>query len=286
MACPARCPSTAARRSVGYWAPRAYTPSRSGQSVLDPARVVHIAGPMFDGIRSPSVLAGAAKMAIALSKNAAAYQSEQLKNGHRGRSVLAMHETLARWGDDQIEETARSINVQQEAARREGFIPILPPGLTPHQLGGVSPADLEIVELMRWTVEDVCRVFGVPPRMIGHYSAALRVRGIEAQAEDFLRWCLEAPAQLMGESITTSYQTAPVWLDMFKIGLGSFSERAATLRNLVGVITVDEARELQGYDPFGDERGEQLLQRNDGSQAGSDGGRPSEPDNDPDRQGE
>ena len=217
-----------------------YSGTDPGLGRLDPAKVCAIHGPGFDGVRSPSVIAGAARQALDLVKEAYASQKGQLKAGLRGRNVLTIDPAMGDWPDDKLRNLARSINRQSDESRESGRIPVFPPGVDPATLGGVSPADLELVELMRWLVEDLCRSFGVPPRMVGHYSTQLRVRGVEAQAEDFVRWSLQDKAELIASSINGSWlRDSPegVRLDVNQLALGSMTERITTAKLAVGPNT-------------------------------------------------
>ena len=221
--------------------------------LLDPSKLCTIHGPMFDGIKSPSIMEGAARVAVKLNRSAYKHQAANLDSGLQGRNVLTLAPELLSWGDDRLQALARSINTNSEVARREGYIPVFPAGVEPKELGGDSPADMEMVELVRFTVEDICRAFGVPPRMVGHYSAQLRVRGIEGQAEDFVKWTLMPHAENIGNSLTAAYlplesRAAPVTLDVVKLGLGSMSERITAARAGVGpnapLFTPEQALDL------------------------------------------
>ncbi|KWW37892.1 phage portal protein [Cupriavidus metallidurans] len=68
---------------------------------------------------------------------------------------------------------------------------ILDGGLAPAQLS-VNSKDAEILATRLFTVEDICRFFGVPPHMVGHTDKTTSWgSGIESQGIGFVRYTLQ-----------------------------------------------------------------------------------------------
>ena len=144
-----------------------------------------------------------------------------------------------------------------------GLVPVLPPGVKASQLGGPSAVDLQIIELMRWSVEDICRVYRVPPRMVGAHAENQRTgSAFEAQATQFIRHSVRPLCNLIAGEL--SYQIFAgrfdVEIDPSRQAMGSFSERVNAVDKAVakgGVLTINEGREVLGYPPRTD--GDRLL---------------------------
>lgn len=159
-----------------------------GSQVFDQADILHVPGIGFDGVRSLSPIGTAAKQAIGTG--------------------LALEESVAR--------------LQAQGARPSG-IGVAPPGMQPAAFArmkamfdaayagasnagrtvwldhgadwkpmSISPRDAELLEERRFTISDICRVYGVPPHMVGETDKSTSWgTGIEQQTLGFLRFSLE-----------------------------------------------------------------------------------------------
>ncbi len=67
---------------------------------------------------------------------------------------------------------------------------ILSGGLEPAQLS-INPKDAEILASRLFTVQEICRIFGVPPHMVGHTEKSTSWQsGLEAMGTGFVRYTL------------------------------------------------------------------------------------------------
>ena len=230
--------------------------------------IVALHGPGYDGLVSPSPVASAAREALGVIASANQHNRQSLNRGMNARAVLTMDPQIASLTPTQREEIMRVVASSYAGARNAGTIPLLPPGVSPAQTGGMSAVDMQLIELMRWSVEDVCRVFSVPPRMVGHTTHGMRVETkLGQQGEDFFRWSL-APwitrieAQLTAKLLNAADREAGVRVRMSADALsqGTFAERVAAIDQAVakaGVITINEGRAVLGYAPRAD--GDRLI---------------------------
>ena len=241
---------------------------RGPQGVFAERDVVAIQGPGFDGISSPSPIVYAAQSALKIMTAANTHNSRSLLGGMNGRAALAMDPQLAGLSPAQRDEIRHAIAESYAGARNADRVPVLPPGVTPAQMGGISAVDMQLIELMRWTVEDICRVFGVPPRMVGHQSVGMRVETkLGQQGEDFFRWSLSPwiariTAQLSAKLLSRDDYDNGVRIGMNAdvISQGTFAERVDAIDQAVakaGVLTINEGRSILGYGPIDD--GDRLI---------------------------
>src|SRR5690606_28710536 len=78
---------------------------------------------------------------------------------------------------------------------------ILDGGLEPAQLS-VNSKDAEILSTRLFTVEDICRFFGVPPHMVGHTDKTTSWgSGIESQGIGFVRYTLQRHLTPMAQEL-------------------------------------------------------------------------------------
>jgi HK97 family phage portal protein len=69
-----------------------------------------------------------------------------------------------------------------------GKTPILENGMTYKPLS-ITAADAQLIEAMKLGVEDIARIYGIPPHMIGHLERSTN-NNIEHQAIEFVQYCL------------------------------------------------------------------------------------------------
>lgn len=220
---------------------------------LPPDQVIAIHGPGFNGVMSPSPIQRAGIQTGKLYSEAGASILNQLRNSLSGRAVLVASEALLNSTSQQAGELVASLGSNFQGARNQGRPFVVPAGMTPASFDGDSPADMQIAELLQFTTEDICRIHGVPPRMVFQYSQQLRVRGFEAQAADFQRFTVAPDCQMIGAAYTRGLMgggTTRLVLDSAALGQGSFGETADTLHRLVagGILTPNEARRRLGED--------------------------------------
>ena len=235
-----------------------------GQSIeRTAAQVLPIHGPGYNGLESPSPIAAAAASALASDQAARTLQLANAKSGLHGRGVLLVdpvgYSAMTR---GQRGDIARTLEKNYTAQRGAGRIPVLPPGVTPGTMGGVSPADLQLIELMKWNAYDVCRALGVPPRNVFLYDRGMRVTGFEMQASDYQRQSVEPLCARISAVMTRAIVPTggkQFVLDSSDLSLGTFSEQVESLTKAVagGLLTPNEARAKMAVPPHAD--GERLI---------------------------
>lgn len=143
---------------------------------------------------------------------------------------------------------------QYAGSERAGKIVVLEAGLKYQQLT-VNPQDAQMLETRQFSVEQICRIFGVPPVMIGHASNGTTTwgSGIEQLILQFTKTCLtpmlrsiEAAARrdLMSPA---ERKTTSVKFSLEGLLRGDSTARAEFLSKMVtnGIYTVDEARSYE-----------------------------------------
>lgn len=222
------------------------------QETLSARDVVAIHGQGFDGTASPSPIQHVARAALRVNSAAVRLQYDTVKAGLIGRAVIEMDERLIGMGKDTRADIEKSLK-DFAADRDKGRVPVLAAGLKTGTIGGgISPVDLQLIELLRWTVEDVCRVFGVPPRMVYQFVRGQRVADFEGQAADWQRWSVASWCELIAAEVTAQLLNPAdprrLDLDSSQLALGTMGELATTMVSLVagGIFSPNDARRRFG----------------------------------------
>ncbi|GCL61503.1 phage portal protein [Pseudaquabacterium pictum] len=163
-----------------------YQPSKGPQLVLDAADVVHLPSLGFDGLNSPSPITYAAREAIGTSIAAEQYSARFFSQGATFDYAL---KTEGKLNKDQLDDLKDSLRARLQGNARGPLI--LTGGLQPAQLS-VNSKDAEILATRLFSVEEICRIFGVPPHMVGHTDKSTSWgTGIEQQGIGFVRYTLQ-----------------------------------------------------------------------------------------------
>jgi len=182
-----------------------------------------------------------------------------------------------------LEATLAEMRRQLKTVQDEMKVPVLPPGVTPMSIPAFSIGDLNVVELLRWTVEDICRVYGVSPSRLGQMSgggAGVRTQALQDQLTDFEATACRPVARMVDAALTRTLLTPAermegmsVMTETWPIGLGSMEDRANIADQLVArapIMTPNEARRrLFGMPPV--EGGDGLRESKGAPPSGGDG---------------
>ena len=154
-----------------------YTTSDGKTWALDPTEVLHIPGLGFDGVIGYSPIA-LEKSAIGLGIAAEEYGSKFFSNGARPSGILTHPNTVkdpaalrASWNA----AYGGSSNASRVAVIEEGmsFVPLSLPN-----------NEAQFLETRKFQVSEICRIFRVPPHMIGDLDRAT-FSNIESQNISF-----------------------------------------------------------------------------------------------------
>ena len=154
-----------------------YTTAEGQQVKLDPMDVLHIPGLGFDGIMGYSPIA-LEKNAIGLGIAAEEYGSRFFQNGARPSGVLTHPNTVKdpkRLRENWNAAYGGSANGSKVAILEESmtFTPISLPN-----------NEAQFLETRKFQVEEICRIFRVPPHLVGNLDRAT-FSNIENQSIDF-----------------------------------------------------------------------------------------------------
>lgn len=152
--------------------------------VLDQADMIQLPSLGYDGLTSPSPITYAAREAIGTALAAQSFAGRFFSEGAVFDYALKTDSTLDKTQLENLKETLLSRTRGSRAPL------ILTGGLQPAQLT-INPKDAEILATRLFSVEEICRIFGVPPHLVGHTEKTSSWgTGMEAQGANFVRYTL------------------------------------------------------------------------------------------------
>jgi len=235
-------------------------PTMKGSTVKLPAtEVLHIPGLGFDGLVGYSPIA-MAKNAIGLAIAAEEYGSKFFANGAAPSGVLEHPGTLkdpARIRESWQSTFGGSSNAHKVAVLEEGmqYKPI-----------SMSPSDAQFLETRKFQIDEIARIFRVPPHMVGDLEKS-SFSNIEQQSLEFVKYTLDPWVsrweQGLMRSLLTEEEKKKYFVKFNVDGLlrGDYQSRMngyATARQN-GWMSANDIRELENLDRIPTELGGDLY---------------------------
>lgn len=224
------------------------------EKTLGQKQVLHIRG--FGG----SPLGGASTLSVcsaafnaAISTNRAA--SRMFKNGVMPSGVLSTDKTLTA---DQRKLAEELLQEKFVGAHNAGRPMLLDNAVKWEQLT-ISPEDAQMLESRKFGIEEICRIFGVPPHMIGHTENSTSWgTGIEQQTLGFQKFTLRKRLKRIEQALekqllSTADRVAGITIEFNLEGLlrADSTARAAFYKSGLndGWFTINEVRALENMPP-------------------------------------
>ena len=217
--------------------------------------VLHIRG--FGG----SPLGGASTLSVCRQTFAGSLAAERaangmFTNGAMPSGILSTDKTMT---PDQRKEAERLLTEKFVGALNAGRPMLLDNGVKWDQLT-ISPEDAQMLETRRFGVEEICRVFGVPPHMIGHTENSTSWgTGLEQQTLGFVKFTLRRRLKRIEQALekqllSLGERRAGIRIEFNLEGLlrGDSAGRASFYQTMtqMGAMTVNEVRALENLPPI------------------------------------
>ena len=243
-----------------YWLTNEDAPTMKGSSViLQPKDVLHIPGLGFDGLVGYSPIA-MAKNAIGLAIAAEEYGSKFYANGAAPSGVLEHPGTLkdpSRVRESWQATFGGSGNSNKVAVLEEGmkYTPI-----------SISPNEAQFLETRKFQINEIARIFRVPPHMVGDLEKS-SFSNIEQQSLEFVKYTLDPWVsrweQNMMRSLLTQDEKTTYFIKFNVDGLlrGDYQSRmnGYAIGRQNGWMSANDIRELENLDRIPAELGGDLY---------------------------
>lgn len=158
-----------------------------GMLVIDQDDMLHIPGFGFDGVRGLSPLRHALRMTGASSIAMQDFAANFFANSARPDYALVSKDTL---GKEAVTDLRSEIDAKHQGTANSHRPMLLHGGLDIKTIT-LPMKDMELIAQRQFQIEEVARIYGVPPFMIGHNEKTTSWgSGVEAMAVGFVRFTL------------------------------------------------------------------------------------------------
>lgn len=230
------------------------------QRIETDKNMLHIRGPMGTPLGGLSPLTACAQVfggAIAADKSA----QRSFRNGISTGGGVEMDKAL---NAKQRKELRENLRDDYSSATNAGTPMILDNGLKWKTIS-LSPEDMQMMETRKFSIEEICRIFGVPPHLVQHMEGNTTLgSSISEQTLGFIKYTLRRRLKRIEKALEKQLLTAAdkaagirIKFDLRGLMRGDDKGRAEyyeiMLRN--GVYSINQVKELEGLPPVegGDE---------------------------------
>lgn len=231
-------------------------------TTVDQDDMLHIPGPGFDGKRSLSqikhVLRNPAGIAIAADEHSARF----FQNGARPDFAIEVPGNLTA---DQQDMLRRTWSERHQGVYKSNLPALMTGGAKIHELT-MNAEDAQLLTTRGFQVEDIARIFGVPPHMIGHTDKTTSWgSGIEQMSIGFVKFTLQRHLVPLEQELNAKvFRTARNFCEFQTAGLerGDIKSRNESYRIALGRagepgwLSVNEVRAFENLPPV--DGGDQL----------------------------
>ena len=233
--------------------------SKSSTVKLQPPDVLHIPGLGFDGLVGYSPIA-MAKNAIGLAIAAEEYGSKFYANGATPSGILEYPGTIK--DPDKVRDSwnagfGGSSNAHKVAVLEQGmkYTPI-----------SVSPNEAQFLETRKFRIDEIARIFRVPPHMVGDLDKS-SFSNIEQQSLEFVKYTLDPWVCRIESSMNRRLLSEKEKKDyFFKFNVdgllrGDYQSRMQgyAIGRQNGWMSANDIRELENLSPIPEEEGGSLY---------------------------
>lgn len=240
---------------------RRYRWTQEGRSYdLYEEDVLHMRGAMATPMGGVSTLTACRQIfASALSEQNA--QTALHRNGSRPSGVLKTERPLTKEQRDELEKRFQ----ERYAGAMKSGRPLLLDNAMDWQAISLTPEDMQMLEARKFSVEEIARIFGVPPHMIGHTTASTSFgKGLAEMARGFNKFSLRPRTNRLEKDLTfqlltpadraAGYVVKFSYEEMMDLDPEARSKYYASML-AAGVMTINEVRARNNLPPVpgGDE---------------------------------
>ena len=246
---------------IQYW----YSPRKGTRREILRSDMLHIPAFTLDGrVGLSAIRYGANVFGSAMSADDAA--NSTFKNGLLPTVAFKVDRVLR---PDQRAEFREYIK-EVAGALNAGKSPVLEQGITPESIG-IDPVDAQLLESRTFSIEEICRWFGVPPWMVGKTDSGSNWgTGLEQQMIAFLTFCISSLTTQIQQCVNKRLLTPVERVTHYaEFSLEAFLKadtagRAAWYSQMSqnGIMTRDECRVKENLPRHGGNAGVLTVQTN------------------------
>lgn len=233
----------------------------SPEEPLPAERILHIPGISMDGVKGISLIT-AARNAIGLAMATEEFGATFFRNGATPGIVLRHPGTL---GEVAYKRLKESWNKEHQGQDRHHRTAILEEGISVEKIG-IPPEDAQFLQTRRFQVEEIARIFRVPPHMLADLERAT-FSNIEHQGLEFvihsLRPWLVRLEQGYKRKLLMPREQVEYYIEHLVDGLlrGDLLSRyqAYAVGRVNGWLSADDVLEMENRNPLPNGKGKIYL---------------------------
>jgi HK97 family phage portal protein len=239
-----------------------YREPNGRQTVYTQDQIFHLRWLTTDGINGlqPTALS---RDAIGLARALEQHGSTYFGNGARPGIVLESDNPIPTEAAERLREQWERMHRGADRSHRTA---VLPNGVKAHELTSRNN-DAQFLETRQYQTVEICRAFRVPPHMIQDLTRST-YSNIEVQGTEFVQYCLLPHCRRWESAISRDLieDDETIFAEHSLTGLlrGDSTSRAAYYREMlnIGVLSVNEIRELENLNPIGAAGDQRFMQLN------------------------
>ena len=236
-----------------------YREAKGRQTIYSDEQILHIRGPSDDGVHGMSIVEEC-REAIALARACEIHGARFFGGGARPGFILSTDNQL---NPDARRELADNWNRKHRGPHNAFETAVLTGGLKPFEIPYASNTDSQFLELRRYQLEEIARLFRVPMHLLGVMNGGYG--SIEHAGLDFVQHTILPWLRRFESAFTRDLMIDDGGLDRYQISFdvrgllrGDAASRATYYRQLwdIGVLSTNDIAELEDRNPVpgGDER--------------------------------
>ena len=220
----------------------------------DEANILHIRGPLAVDLGGVSALA-ACRRVFSGARSADSAANNMFERGAMPSGVLSTEKTLT---GDQRALAEKLLQEKFVGAHNTGRPMLLDNGVKWEQLA-ISPEDAQMLESRKFSGEEICRIFGVPPAMVGYGDKASNWgTGKEIDVLGFQKFTLRRRVKRIEKAIEKQLLSPADRAKGIKVGFnfedllrGDSVGRSDFYAKMtaMGAMTINEVRALENLPP-------------------------------------
>ena len=225
--------------------------------------VLHFRGPSSSAILGDNLITRHVRT-IALQVAIQKFSIGYFANGANANLVLSHPKSLSKTAAERLRQDVKE---RQSGANNAGKPLVLEEGMTATPIS-MTMVESGVVDLQKLGVVEICRLFQVPPHLIGHMDGGTgQYNNLESSALGFVRECLTPWARRLEQEVAVKLlggrgganRVNEIQLNW--LSRGNAVDRATAAKTLreAGIVCADEIRRQEGLEDWGGEEGESLF---------------------------
>ena len=188
------------------------------------------------------------------------------KNGGIPQGILSTNEKISAKDAERIEQIWKQ---KYQGVSQSWQVAVLWGGFKYEQLS-INPATEKFIEQAKWSRDDICAIFRVPPSKLGYVEDVNRANA-EANNYTYMQNCV-SPKLLkiervinnillprLGVNYTFEFDNVVPENKEQKLEEQKVNIQKANIGAVTGALTIDEVRQLLGFEPIGAETGSKMV---------------------------